>query len=46
MTKKCAFCSHPADDHDRLAEVRLRMPGRMRQRHEHLAARRRSRSRT
>jgi hypothetical protein len=26
----------PADDHDGFAEVRLRMPGRMRQRHEHL----------
>ena len=29
---------HAADDHHRLAEIGLRMPRRMRQRHEHLAA--------
>ena len=29
---------HPADDHHRLAEIGLRIPRRMRQRHEHLAA--------
>ena len=29
---------HPADDHQRLAEIGLRIPRRMRQRHEHLAA--------
>ena len=28
---------HPGDDHDRFAEVRLGMPRRMRQRHEHLS---------
>jgi len=27
---------HPADDHDGFAKIRLRMPRRMRQRHEHL----------
>ena len=36
--KKVRLLLHPADDHPRLAKVRLRVSRRMRQRHEHLPA--------
>jgi hypothetical protein len=38
MTKKCAFCSTPADNHYGLAKIRLRISRRMGQWHEHLLA--------